>query len=44
MVTGDQQTQTEGNLKAEGSTWKNAVADGELPLLDSQTVVGKMET
>lgn len=44
MVTGDQETQKEGNLKAEGATWKKAAADGEMPLMDSQTIIGKMET
>lgn len=44
MLTGNAETQKEGNLKTEGATWKKAAAEGELPLLDAKTLKGKMES
>ncbi|KAF8585075.1 hypothetical protein K439DRAFT_1410237 [Ramaria rubella] len=44
MVTGDQDKQTEGNMRAEKAEWKSAIADGELPTVSAERMEGKLES
>lgn len=42
-VKGDQETVTEGNLRAEKAEWKGAVAEGGVPTMSLERVKGKVE-
>ncbi|GAA5930589.1 uncharacterized protein JCM15063_002406 [Sporobolomyces koalae] len=44
MITGDQEQQTEGNLKAEKGEFKSSLADGKLPLPSAERLQGKLES
>ncbi|GAA6063598.1 hypothetical protein JCM10212_000992 [Sporobolomyces blumeae] len=44
MVTGDQQAQTDGNLKVEQSEWKSSLADGQVPVPSAERAKGKLES
>lgn len=43
MVTGDQETLSDGNLNAEKGEWKAALADGALPSISVDRLKGKVE-
>lgn len=43
MLTGNQETMKEGNLKAEKAEWKSSAADGTVPLPSKERLVGKAE-
>ncbi|GAA5887929.1 hypothetical protein JCM16303_005635 [Sporobolomyces ruberrimus] len=44
MVTGDQEQQTAGNLKAEKGELKSSLADGTLPIPSAERLQGKLES
>ncbi|GAA5912370.1 hypothetical protein JCM6882_002573 [Rhodosporidiobolus microsporus] len=44
LLTGDQEQQTKGNLKAEEGEWKTALADGEVPVPSWERAKGKVES
>jgi len=44
MLTGDQDKQSEGNVRAEQAEWKGAVARGELPSVSGERMKGKLES
>lgn len=43
MLTGNQETMKEGNLKAEKAEWKASAAEGTVPLPSKERLVGKAE-
>lgn len=43
MLTGNQETMKEGNLKAEKAEWKSSAAEGTVPLPSKERLVGKAE-
>ena len=44
MITGDQEQQTQGNLKAEKGEFKSSLADGQLPIPSKERLAGKVES
>ncbi|KAK4048499.1 hypothetical protein OIV83_004667 [Microbotryomycetes sp. JL201] len=44
FMTGDQEAATEGNKKAEQAEWKQAAADGTVPMPSKDRVMGKAES
>ncbi|GAA5962640.1 hypothetical protein JCM3765_006872 [Sporobolomyces pararoseus] len=44
MITGDQEQQTQGNLKAEKAEFKSSLADGKLPVPSAERLQGKLES
>ncbi|GAA5820225.1 hypothetical protein JCM3770_006067 [Rhodotorula araucariae] len=44
MLTGDQETLSEGNVKAEKGEWKGAAAEGRVPLPSAERIKGKVES
>lgn len=44
MLTGDQEQQTQGNLKAEKGEFKSSIADGTLPIPSAERLHGKLES
>ncbi|ORY52712.1 hypothetical protein BCR35DRAFT_310600 [Leucosporidium creatinivorum] len=44
MLTGNQETMKEGNLKAEKAEWKSSAAEGTVPLPSKERLVGKAES
>jgi len=44
MITGDQEQQTQGNLKAEKGEFKSSLADGQLPIPSEERLQGKVES
>ncbi|BGP51600.1 hypothetical protein JCM10450v2_007550 [Rhodotorula kratochvilovae] len=44
MLTGDQDTLSKGNVKAEKGEWKGAAAEGTVPLPSAERVKGKVES
>jgi len=44
MVTGNQEKQNEGNVRAEKAEWKGAIAHGELPSVSAERMKGKLES
>ncbi|GAA5846839.1 hypothetical protein JCM3766R1_004666 [Sporobolomyces carnicolor] len=44
MLTGDQDAQTEGNLKAEKAELESSLADGTVPIPSGERLQGKLES
>lgn len=44
MLTGDQDTQTEGNMRAQEADLKKHAAEGTLPQMDLESLKGKAQS